>query len=248
MVSFCITCMGRLNHLKQTLFSNIEIARSVIPDVEFVLLNYGNTPDLNQFIESNAYLQYLTYKKQLVYLQADAPFYREAHSKNIAHYFSSRDIVVNLDADNFLSEDYCNQVKCLHSSQMLTTQLRTGGAAGRIAMHRKIFFKLGGYDEQRPNIVTRCFIDSDLKIRACFSGIIPIIYDCKKISVIEHDNKLRSVNFEKPLTSYTDDLITDFTGPRQTFERILKNELTITSFTKTIVRAREGERVYPGII
>ena len=55
-LSFCTTCMNRVEYLKQTLPQNIEIISKY--DYELVLVNYDSKDDLHEYIINN-YKQYI---------------------------------------------------------------------------------------------------------------------------------------------------------------------------------------------
>ena len=51
-ISFCIVCMNRLYHLKETLIKNIEDNISY-EKLEFILLDYNSTDGLEDWVKSN---------------------------------------------------------------------------------------------------------------------------------------------------------------------------------------------------
>src|SRR3954468_418660 len=101
MISFCITCMGRRQHLEQTLAENLRIAASSRVRCEFVLLDYSSPDGVGEFIahELSGSLRdgVLSY-----YRLEGAETFHMAHAQNIAHRLAAGPYVCNLDADNLL--------------------------------------------------------------------------------------------------------------------------------------------------
>ena len=100
-ISFCTTCKGRLEHLKQTLPANIEACKGY-PNTEFVILDYDSRDGLEQWIKDNFQEEI---KSGLVrYAKLDgATDFKMAHAKNMVHRLATGDVLCNVDADNFLA-------------------------------------------------------------------------------------------------------------------------------------------------
>src|SRR5438045_8134229 len=97
-ISYCVTCYKRLFHLRSTLPVNIKRKHF---DDEIVVLDYGDTEELAEWIVS---MEPLIRSGHLVYARTEAASWHMAHAKNVAHQLASKEIVCNLDADNFISE------------------------------------------------------------------------------------------------------------------------------------------------
>jgi len=100
-ISFCMTCMNRLHHVKQTLETSI-LANRPYKNVEFVLLDYNSKDGLGQWVKNKMMKDIES--GILNYYQMTNPkprYFNVPHAKNIAHKLGTGDILCNLDADNF---------------------------------------------------------------------------------------------------------------------------------------------------
>ena len=146
-IGFCITCMNRAHHLKETLKKNMD--DNYLPDeVEFVLLDYNSSDDLEEWIRSD--LTHYIDSGLLVYYKTFSPSsYMRSHSRNIAFRLSDAKIVCNLDADNFLGKGFAefmiNEFD-LHSS-IFYTSLFTKNIYGRVCVLKDDFVSINGYNE-----------------------------------------------------------------------------------------------------
>jgi Sulfotransferase domain len=130
-----------------------------------------------------------------------------AHAKNMAHraaILEGADILVNLDADNFTCD--MNVVGPGPSfAQWITDNLTNPnlygyciaksvigrarqGLAGRIAVHRNVFLKVGGYDERWSHWAPE---DEDFKSRINRMGGEGILIPNEHLYVIHHKDGLR---------------------------------------------------------
>jgi hypothetical protein len=195
-ISFCITYMNRLGHLNVTFPHNLEVAKDF--DVEFVLLNYNSRDEVGGWIR-DSYMPLID-AGRLVYIHESASSrFHGAKSKNLAHRGGSGDILVNLDADNFLGEEYCARLLkefedpniLLHAYSKLE-EGDSNGTWGRIAVTRDNFYRLGGY--------TECFEpygydDKNFIARAQGLGIRLVTIKGKRYAYcIEHSHDVRVEN------------------------------------------------------
>lgn len=248
-ISFCTTCMNRLEYFKKTFFKNYKAASENLKNFEFVLVDYGSTDELSDYIRTNIFIKKLIKNKKFKLVRVEAKYFKEANSKNIAHYYSSGDIVVNVDVDTFIDKRYIVELLKIKHNEFLTTITKINDVAGRIAMFKDNFIKLGGYNENKKNIVTRSFIDSDLKLRAEKSGIKKVIYDHKFIKFLYNTNKERNQNYEAASNSYTDNEITDKNAERDTLECLKNNKLIAkpTGLKQDIIINFKDKNEYRGI-
>lgn len=146
-VSFCTCCMNRTMHLKQTYVKNIESCIQYKPDVEFVLLNYNSSDDLDDYVKENL-THYIEQGILNYYHTVEPEFWDMSHSKNVCHRLGQGEILCNLDADNFLGEGFYDCIiETLYNDKTKFIRKRGNGKGGRIAIHREHFYKVGGYDE-----------------------------------------------------------------------------------------------------
>lgn len=145
-ISFCVTCRGRLDHLRATLPSNLFHDYHDVGGVEFVVIDYGDGPELSEWISG--------FKRSLdagalVYGRVEAACYDSPHAKNVAHRLSSGEILVNLDADNVFSRDFPAWLDGLFSAPgKIFARGTKASLGGMIAVRRDDWEKLGGYDER----------------------------------------------------------------------------------------------------
>lgn len=212
-VSYCITCKNRVGHLQQTLRANLD-AEADDPFVEFVLLNYQSEDGLAEWVQANFAAEIANGRLVHAY-HAPAPFFQMAHAKNLAHRIGSGEILCNLDADNFLPRGHASMlretlgdaqngilVKRKPSSlalvfdrqirRLLHQRRQPSGLSGRIAVHREMFMRLGGYDERLSSWGGD---DLDFTLRARDAGArIIALPQAMWGDAIQHENELRVTN------------------------------------------------------
>jgi len=138
MISFCTTCMNRTCHLARTLPINLVNTRDC--DVEFVVLNYGSRDDLDHFM---GMFYHLIMTSRVRYFKTQQDVFRMSHAKNVVHKLGDGDILCNLDADCIIDENFVKEVK----ERVLGSVVR-GWYGGLIAIEKKNFMELRGYDER----------------------------------------------------------------------------------------------------
>ena len=99
-LSFCITCKNRLNQIERTLRKNLDDNWLHQRYIEFVLVDFGSTDGLRDWIISmfkkeleSGYLRY--------YYTSKLPYWHACIAKNTSHLCARNEIVVNLDCDNY---------------------------------------------------------------------------------------------------------------------------------------------------
>lgn len=203
-ISYCITCKGRLEHLKQTLPENLRNAASY-GNVEFVVLNYDSPDELENWISKN-------FKKEIAegkirYAQIrNKPHFHMAHAKNLAHRLATGDILCNLDADNVVAPEYTSWLNDRFNEnsniivrafwdnvvkRFLTSgSLFQSGLGGRIAITRDHFMQLRGYDE---TIAGWGGEDENLQRRALEAGLTLVsVPNRLRGTFIDHDDASRT--------------------------------------------------------
>ena len=196
-ISFCITCMNRLEHLKKTLPINISHALTDSENIEFILLDYNSTDGLELWIKENN-AQNID-NQTLKYFKTSQPqAYHRSHSRNMVFRLASGDILVNLDADNFIGKGFVEFIlKNMVQSSFLAVDETISGtnfkdALGRICVWREDFEKIRGYDERMAGYG---FEDLDFKTRLERIGLkLKPITNNRFLKSIQHDNSLRIEN------------------------------------------------------
>lgn len=200
-ISFCITCMNRLPHLKRTLKKNLK-NNADYPEAEFVLLDYNSSDGLQDWILKNFKTE--LENGRLAYYQTKEPkYFHMAKAKNISHQLARGEIVCNLDADNYTGKDFAFFI---NSSLQKTTEIIGAykkrriidptshrDCGGRIFLTKDNFLKLGGYDETFTGWGCE---DDDFKIRAKTLGLKEAIIYPFFLSYLSHRDILRDKNME----------------------------------------------------
>lgn len=190
-ISACIVCMNRLHDLCRTLPANLSVS---YPRVEFVLLDYNSTDGLHEWIST-------VRSDRLRYHRTDRPkFYVPCHSKNAAARLAENDIVINLDADNLVSDGFLEGVNACFPPGVKVVAvpdrfLRVPDRImlkGRVAMRKGDFLSLGGYDEDMD--VGWGGDDMDLVFRAVLSGFSLARFDTSSISRLDTTDDQRTAN------------------------------------------------------
>ncbi len=215
-ISFCITCMNRCYHLKETLKRNIT--ENYLPhDVEFVLLDYNSSDHLEEWIKEDM-SDYIN-SGILVYFRTTTPiYYHRSHSRNIAFRLSEGTIICNLDADNFLGEGFAAEMISEFSRNpeiFYTSDSSSNDIFGRISMLREDFYAVRGYNEQLEGYG---FEDVDLYVRLSKRGLEQKVFSNPQYyKVIKHSkmDRISNERFVKNLNSiyisyidpYTSDIL-----------------------------------------
>ena len=179
-VSYCSTLFDRHDSLLFSLNFNLSRKKN---DEQIVLVDYNNNYRSSNYIKSN-FLNYIK-SGDLKYIHVlNQKFYNCPVAKNIAHYYSDGEYIVNLDIDNTLlemREQIDEQISIQSKSFLLhmavlkepfsknsQAQLEGySGTFGRICMHRDDFLSLGGYNESFMPIG---YQDTDIILRSLNNG------------------------------------------------------------------------------
>ena len=145
-ISFCTTSCNRLWQLESTLLENLS---SIGDDCEIVLVDYGSTDGLSEWVWEN-FRQFIECRK-LIYFEVKGDVrWNVSKAKNLAHRISTGAYLFNLDADNYVSSQDVNCIKPLLELDVASHQwsgVWSDGSFGRIGLPRDLFFRMGGYDE-----------------------------------------------------------------------------------------------------
>jgi hypothetical protein len=161
-ISFCTTCRGEkyLALLKETLPQNLETFRDD-PNIEIIILAYG---DQGVFDWVKNEYEELIQSGRIVLAHTEQEAFRMAHAKNMAHRLGTGEILVNVDADNVLSENFNHWLRETHqqdpdfiarinykefNAYKKKHNLKLRGFGGRIALSQSNFKELHGYSEEK---------------------------------------------------------------------------------------------------
>ena len=193
-VSLCITCQGRLHHLRETLPANLR-DNADWPRLEFVLLDYTSRDGLMDWARETLAVE--IHNHRLAYHRAEGcAHYFSAHAKNAAARLATGDIVCNLDADNFTGPGFARFLAEFFpapSRRFLSPAKKGGGLDGRIAFWKTEFESLGGYDERFT--AGYGWDDDDLKSRAVAAGFTRCAIPEQYLDGIQHEDAERVANF-----------------------------------------------------
>ncbi len=205
LVSFCITCKGRLIHLRETLPRNLAWHEDD-PDVEFVILNYNSDDNVGEWIK-DAYGAEIESGRVVHFFNPEPALFRASHAKNQAFRLARGMILCNLDADNFTGPGFAAYVRkqlkafdflsggVIEHDRIIATNV--SGVEGRNALPRELFWTLGGFDEHFSNWG---YEDSNLSERMMALGLAGATIDNHYLSCIDHDDELRTRFFTNKVT------------------------------------------------
>jgi predicted glycosyltransferase involved in capsule biosynthesis len=204
-ISLCTTCMNRIEFLDLTIFRNIRLIKefntSNSNKFEISLCNYNSKDNLDKFVSNN--LQEYINLGLLRYVKVNnKEYFNMSHSKNIAHKYSTGNVLINFDCDNILNEDVINFIyQTFISYDINKIYLCDSECLGFIGLSRFNFFKLGGYNE---NLFSYGFDDVDLKRRLekylfCSNILLPEYLKYNTNCVIQQNSEFKILNFKKEL-------------------------------------------------
>lgn len=192
-ISYCTVCTNRLWQLKITLPINIEYTKK--GESEIIVLAYND-------IATYAWLQ-LNYPEHIadgrlrIIYHLDVEPFSCGYTKHIVHSLAEGDVLVNLDADNFIDnlEKYALEIK---PNQIVKTypSLCDIGQCGRIIVTRELYHLVGGYRDMGRDddgdFTRRCMALPGVEIKQIYTYIhtIPNCPTRIKPEVIER-NKSR---------------------------------------------------------
>jgi predicted glycosyltransferase involved in capsule biosynthesis len=203
-ISFCTSCTGRLHHIKETFLSNLN-NNIDYGDVEFVLLNWNSQDGLNDWVQHNL-SEYIN-DGVVKYLHTkQASHFQMARTKNVTAKNASGEIVCWVDGDNFIQKDYASYINTEFNKneEIILNSIKRKRPRqieklnwGRIAISKKNFMKVNGYDE---NFDGWGWEERDFKNRVIkFLGIRDVQFRRADLDFISHEN-----TFNRPKRSNLD--------------------------------------------
>lgn len=222
--------MNRLHHLKQTYLKNIE---NSLPtdgcEVEFVLLNYNSTDNIDEWVETELKNLQVEFK----YVKTTKPkYFHMSKVKNILGKNATGDILCWLDADNLTNKGFVQYVEETYTHEpKMTLKVdwceQTAGTCGRVVCRKEDFLKVGGYDEQ---MVGWGYEEIDFWKRLQATNVRPLDIPIEFLGKLEHGDADRFDNYEpgavKKLPRNHQLLIMQYTSNFDNFQRSLKNMIS----------------------
>jgi glycosyltransferase involved in cell wall biosynthesis len=188
-ISLCTTSMNRLSFLQETLPQNIADNEDY-DDLEFVILNYNSKDDIDTWV----YDEFLDLIKigRLTYIkESTASYFRPAHARNVCARMASGDVICNVDADNFTNKGFASFLSSIFKKiniPLIANSDDADSSHGRIALEKRHFMRLGGYDE---SFLGWGMEDSDLNLRCSILNFQQFIIPPKYLGYIDHDDSVR---------------------------------------------------------
>ena len=201
-ISFCTTCMNRLSDFQQTIFQNIE-DNKFYPNLEFVLLDYSSGDELSQWVKDNLHHHMLS--GRLNYYRTERhTHYKPSHSRNVSFRLAQGEIIVNVDADNYVGIGFARHINLCMSTQdnhvmaipenFLLPDSDKMLLQGRFALYRQDLHFLGGFDEHLDDHGGYSNEDVDLVFRAMMSRYQVVGFSKKHMKRIYTPVERRTIN------------------------------------------------------
>lgn len=208
-ISFCTTCMGRLDHLSQTLPRNIEHSSSY-KDVEFILLDYNSKDGLEDWVKNNL-SQHIDSGKLKFYQTKEPNYWVASHAKNIAHKMATGNLLFNIDSDILIPEGFCEYINEAFSiNRKIVMAFDSAdpygnhGCAGIVGATREDFYSVNGYDESIG--IGWGYDDMNYQFRVRMQNDLELFEPPKICLCIPHSNEVRTANCQLKDIETTKDL------------------------------------------
>jgi glycosyltransferase involved in cell wall biosynthesis len=192
-LSVVTTCMNRLDHLRQTLPQNMKDSAGV--SVEFVLVNYNSKDDMDRWVQINYPQEIASGLIKHVHV-LNVTEYSMVHSRNVGFKAASGEVVVQVDADNYMKQGFaarCLEIAATTSGPVVMFRANHR-LRGRLGFRRQEFIDLlGGYDESMKGYGAD---DRDIFERAKRLGFTAVKYggDLSEFLCIKHGKSLSTEN------------------------------------------------------
>lgn len=178
-VSFCTLCKGRRHQLEMTLRENLKQIEG--RDAELVLVDYQSADGLAEWVAAEFSIEISQGTLQFFQLQSELPFSIPV-GKNFAHRLAGKDILISLDADNFIGPLW-EAAQEMGLKEFIACEVFGKGMFGRIGMWRQALEDLGGYDE---SFEPSGHHDLDLCKRAAARGWRKFSVPCSIQNTVQH--------------------------------------------------------------
>lgn len=144
-ISVCTVSGNRLLDIKQTLPANIKDSEGY--PAEFILVDYGSTDGLEEWVKAEM-MHHIDSGLLTFYRTVGITYFDHPHSKNVAWRLGTGEILMNLDADNFIQNRFLEKVNLIanHIPERMVV-VQTGKTHGNIALYRDDFYAMTGYDQ-----------------------------------------------------------------------------------------------------
>ncbi len=182
LLSYVVTCKGRLEHLRQTL-----PRLTAQPDAECVVVDYDCPDGTAEWARANCPTA------KIVKVEHAALFHL-SRARNLGARAATREWIAFLDADVLIEPGFTNSLAgILRYGSYFRPLPITRETSGSFVCHRGDFFALNGYDETLEGYGGE---DNDLYFRLNHFGRSCASFDGRLLSSLPHDDKLRSAFYE----------------------------------------------------
>lgn len=190
-ISMCTSVSNRMRQFSQVFDRNIDLLNQH-PNAEWVILNFNSRDNLDQFMMDQLKRAEC---RQIVYVrETSGDMFHMSRVKNITHKIATGQILVNLDADNYINDaiDLVKEsfrpggVDALHN----WSGTQFDGTFGRLFIRREVFLKYGGYDE---SFFPMGYQDTDFIIRMLADSAKVGLRKCKQLGYAIENTKEQSI-------------------------------------------------------
>jgi hypothetical protein len=198
-ISFCIVCMNRLHHLKETLLQNI-FDNQDYSGLQFIILDYNSQDKMEDWIKDTL-SQYIAMGRIVYYKTLEPNLWNPSHSKNLAFKLAEGEIVCVINADHFTGAKfavYINNAFNKDSNIVMTpidfyktkkNHPPPGDVLGRVCVKKSDFLRIKGFDERMDRYG---FEDYDFINRLELIDVKRfLIEDFSFLKFIPHENRER---------------------------------------------------------
>lgn len=191
LISFCSTCLNRKQAVTSTLEHNLRVIADFNGLVEYNLVNFIKDEEghkIHSSIVAHGPREFFNY-----YVCTELQYWHASVAKNTSHLTASGSFIINLDCDNFIDSNVIDALLNLSDKKINNTLFsgfngrikkkwrpwkkrnfrirykffrsnkHQWGSYGNIGLPKRLFNKLGGYDETLPPMGGQ---DADLLKRA----------------------------------------------------------------------------------
>lgn len=204
-ISLCTVVMNRKEHLLKTLKHNLKVANK-IGGIDINIIDYNSSDNLVEELKKNKWFTEAANKGVVhLYHNEKAKEYHRTLPKNTIHFLAKGQYVVNIDADNYVTEPYIEF--CLNAIEhkknfFIRPGFAGGDSYGRILCKKSDFEDLGGYDLSFENYG---FEDANLVQRLKLLGLEQIQIPAHVCANnIKHSDALRIKNEKVKSVSVSD--------------------------------------------
>lgn len=189
--SVIVTCKGRSSHLKETIISQVSMGAG-----EYILVDYED-PDKCGKWTKELYGDHITVVKPKA---INPPYFNLSHARNCAAKIAKGKILVFIDADIKPDINWLQHIVDIFNKNDETILVRSKHEyphwekSGTCAVISDVFHTVDGYRESIDRWGSE---DIDLYNRLEQVGVSEQ-YNPELLSIIEHDDKLRTENYPEP--------------------------------------------------